>query len=132
MDLVFDIETDDLKATLVHCIVAQDMDTGEIFKFPPDKLSEGYELLANADTLIGHNIIGFDIPMVEKFGGVDLSHIPVIDTLVLSRLFNPNREGGHSLEKWGYKLGYHKIDFSDYLNYSKEIDRKSTRLNSSH
>ena len=41
MDLVFDIETDDLKATLVHCIVAQDMDTGEIFKFPPDKLSEG-------------------------------------------------------------------------------------------
>jgi DNA polymerase-1 len=121
MDLVFDIETDDLKATLVHCIVAQDMDTGEIFKFPPDKLSEGYELLTKADTLIGHNIIGFDIPMVEKFGGVDLSHIPVIDTLVLSRLFNPNREGGHSLEKWGYKLGYHKIDFSDYLNYSKEM-----------
>ena len=38
MDLVFDIETDDLKATLVHCIVAQDMDTGEIYKFPPDKL----------------------------------------------------------------------------------------------
>ena len=64
MDLVFDIETDDLKATLVHCIVAQDMDTGEIFKFPPDKLSEGYELLANADTLIGHNIIGFDIPVI--------------------------------------------------------------------
>ena len=119
MDLVFDIETDDLKATLVHCIVAQDMDTGEIYKYPPSKLSEGYELLANADTLIGHNIIGFDIPMVEKFGGVDLSKIPVIDTLVLSRLFNPNREGGHSLEKWGYKLGYHKIEFSDYLNYAK-------------
>ena len=121
MDLVFDIETDDLKATKIHCIVAQDMDTGQIYKYPPEKLSEGYELLANADTLIGHNIIGFDIPMVEKFGDVDLSKIPVIDTLVLSRLFNPNREGGHSLEKWGYKLGYHKIEFSDYLNYSKEM-----------
>ena len=35
MQLVFDIETDDLKATLVHCIVAQDVETGEIFKFPP-------------------------------------------------------------------------------------------------
>ena len=70
----------------------------KIYKFPPDKLrSEGYKLLSNADTLIGHNIIGFDIPMVEKFGGVDLSKIPVIDTLVLSRLFNPTREGGHSL-----------------------------------
>jgi DNA polymerase I-like protein with 3'-5' exonuclease and polymerase domains len=121
MDLVFDIETDDLKATLIHCLVAQDMDSGKIYKYPPDKLVEGYELLSNADTLIGHNIIGFDIPMVEKFGGVDLSKIPVIDTLVLSRLFNPNREGGHSLEKWGYKLGYHKIEFSDYLNYSKEM-----------
>ena len=121
MDLVFDIETDDLKATLVHCIVAQDMDTGEIYKYPPSKLSEGYELLANADTLIGHNIIGFDIPIVEKFGGVDLSHIPVIDTLVLSRLFNPNRGGGHSLENWGYILKFKKIEFQDYLNYSKEM-----------
>jgi len=44
MDLVFDIETDDLKATLIHCIVAQDANTGEIYKYPPDKLSEGYEL----------------------------------------------------------------------------------------
>jgi len=118
MQLVFDIETDDLKATLVHCIVAQDVETGEIFKFPPTKLQEGYEFLTKADTLIGHNIIGFDIPMVEKFGGIDLSKKPIIDTLVLSRLFNPSREGGHSLEKWGYKLGYHKINFTDYLNYS--------------
>ena len=116
MQLVFDIETDDLKATLIHCIVAQDIDTKEIFKFTPDKLQEGYEFLATADTLIGHNIIGFDIPMVHKFSNVDLSNIPVIDTLVLSRLFNPAREGGHSLEKWGYKLGYHKINFTDYLN----------------
>jgi len=121
MQLVFDIETDDLDATLIHCIVAQDVDTEEIYKFPPDKLQEGYKFLATANTLIGHNIIGFDIPMVHKFGGVDLSSISVIDTLVLSRLFNPAREGGHSLEKWGYKLGYHKIDFSDYLNYSEDM-----------
>ena len=121
MQLVFDIETDDLDATLIHCIVAQDVDTEEIYKFPPDKLQEGYKFLTTADTLIGHNIIGFDIPMVHKFSDVDLSFIPVIDTLVLSRLFNPAREGGHSLEKWGYKLGYHKIDFSDYLNYSEDM-----------
>ena len=121
MDLVFDIETDDLKATKIWCLVAQDMDSGKIYKFPPEKLSEGYEMLSNADTLIGHNIIGFDIPMVEKFGGVDLSKIPVIDTLVLSRLFNPNRGGGHSLENWGYILNFKKIEFEDYLNYSKEM-----------
>jgi len=121
MDLVFDIETDDLKATKIWCLVAQDVDSGRIYKYPPEKLSEGYELLSNADTLIGHNIIGFDIPMVEKFGGVDLSKIPVIDTLVLSRLFNPNRGGGHSLENWGYLLNFKKIEFEEYLNYSKEM-----------
>ena len=121
MDLLFDIETDDLKATKIWCLVAQDMDSGKIYKYPPDKLTEGYELLSNANTLIGHNIIGFDIPMVEKFGGVDLSKIPVIDTLVLSRLFNPNRGGGHSLENWGYILNFKKIEFEDYLKYSKEM-----------
>ena len=65
MDLVFDIETDDLQATLVHCIVAQDADSGEIFKFPPNKLEEGYKFLTTADRLIGHNIIGFDIPVLR-------------------------------------------------------------------
>ena len=121
MDLVFDIETDDLKATKIHCIVAQDVDSGKTYKFPPDKLQEGYDLLEKADKLIGHNIIGFDIPMVEKFGGVKLSHKPVVDTLVMSRLFNPVREGGHSLEKWGFRLGFKKIEFEDYLNYSKDM-----------
>ena len=65
MDLVFDIETDDLKATKVWCIVAQDVDTQEIFKYPPDKLDEGVKLLQSANKLIGHNIIGFDIPMIQ-------------------------------------------------------------------
>ena len=127
MDLVFDIETDDLKATKIHCLVAQDIDSGTIYKYPPDKLQEGYELLSKADKLIGHNIIGFDIPMIEKFGDVKLSHKPVIDTLVMSRLFNPVREGGHSLEKWGFRLGFKKIDFDDYQNYSNEMLTYCTR-----
>jgi|TARA_E500000318_G_scaffold68879_1_gene63751 DNA polymerase-1 len=121
MDLVFDIETDDLKATKIWCIVAQDLETNEIFKFPPKKLQDGYDLLMSADTLIGHNIIGFDIPMIEKFAGIKLSNKKILDTLVMSRLFNPTREGGHSLETWGFKLGFNKIEFEDYLNYSSEM-----------
>jgi len=121
MDLVFDIETDDLKATKVWCIVAQDVDTNEIFKFPPNKLDEGVKLLQSADRLIGHNIIGFDVPMIKKFFDVDLTDRELLDTLVLSRLFNPTREGGHSLEKWGYKLGFNKIEFEDYQNYSSDM-----------
>ena len=38
MELVFDIETDDLKATKFWCIVAEDVATNEIFKYPPSKL----------------------------------------------------------------------------------------------
>ena len=121
MDLVFDIETDGLEATKVWCLVAQDVETKEVYKFTPDNLDEGYKFLTTATRLIGHNIIGFDIPLVEKFGGVDLSTIEVIDTLVLSRLFNPTRDGGHSLATWGYKLGYPKIEFEDYYNYSEEM-----------
>ena len=121
MNLVFDIETDDLKATKIHCIVAQDMDTKEIYKFPPNKLDKGYALLESADKLVGHNIIGFDIPMVEKFSNVKLSNKTIVDTLVLSRLFNPVREGGHSLESWGYRLSLPKIEFEDYPEYSTEM-----------
>jgi len=119
--LVFEIQTDDLKATKLWCIVAQDLDSNEIFRFAPHQIESGLELLKSASALIGHNIIGFDIPVIKKLTGVDLSNKKLIDTLVLSRLFNPTREGGHSLEMWGYKLNYNKIDFEDYSCYSKEM-----------
>ena len=120
MRLIFDIETDDLNATKIWCIVAQDIDTNKIYKFPPDKLEEGYKFLQSAEQLIGHNVLGFDIPMVEKFSNIKLTD-NVVDTLVLSRLFNPTREGGHSLDNWGYRLSYRKIEFDDYENYSTEM-----------
>ena len=121
MDLVFDIETDDLKATKVWCICAQDLDSNELFRFAPHQLESGLELLQSADKLIGHNIIGFDIPIIKKILGVDLSDKKIVDTLVLSRLFNPVREGGHSLEMWGYRLNYPKDDFTEYNKYSPEM-----------
>jgi len=121
MDLVFDIETDDIAATVIHCIVCQDPESGEIFKFKPDQIAAGCKFLADADTLIGHNIVGFDIPVIKKLTGVDLAGKKLIDTLVLSRLFNPIREGGHSLGAWGYKLKYPKINFEEYLTYTPEM-----------
>ena len=121
MDLVFDIETDDIAATVIHCIVCQDPESGEIFKFKPDQIAAGCKFLADADTLIGHNIVGFDIPVIKKLTGVDLAGKKLIDTLVLSRLFNPIREGGHSLGSWGYKLKYPKINFEEYLTYTPEM-----------
>ena len=121
MDLVFDIETDDLNATKIWCIVAID-ENDKVYSYSEDNVEEGVALLEKADKLIGHNIIGFDIPVIKNLYDIDLYDADkVIDTLVLSRLFNPTREGGHSLEKWGYRLALAKWDKPDFTTYSEEM-----------
>ena len=119
--LVFDIETDGLDAQKIWCISALDVDTEEQHSFGPSELSEGFDLLLKADKLIGHNIIGFDIPVINKLTGLNLMDKELVDTLVLSRLFNPVREGNHGLERWGYALGSPKIEFDQYDSYSVEM-----------
>ena len=119
--LVFDIETDDLDAQKIWCISALDVDTEKQISFGPSELSEGLELLSSADKLIGHNILGFDIPVINKLTGIDLSNKQIVDTLVLSRLFHPGRERNHGLERWGYALGSPKIEFDKYDEYSQEM-----------
>ena len=122
VNLVFDIETDDLDATKIWCIVAQDVDTSEFYLYGPSQIKEGAKFLYNkADKLIGHNIIGFDIPVIKRLVGYDLSDKQIVDTLVLSRLFNPVREGNHGLESWGYRLAKHKKDKPDFQNYSDQM-----------
>ena len=112
-NLVFDIEANGLDPSEIFCIVAQDVDTMDVFTFDNTQLQEGYDMLASATKLIGHNVIGYDIPVIKKLGGVDLFNKKIVDTLVLSRLFKPTREGNHGLEGWGYRLGFKKGDFGD-------------------
>ena len=127
MDLVFDIETDDLKATKIHCIVAID-EHDNIYQFKPDEIDKGVEFLSKADKLIGHNIIGFDIPVIKNLTGVNISkEKEIVDTLLVSRLLKPSREGGHSLEMWGYRLGFHKSQQPDFLTYSNKMLEYCTR-----
>ena len=120
-ELVFDIETDGLDYTKIFCLVAYDLQEDKVHAFKPDQIDQGVELLSNAKKLIGHNIIGFDIPAIKKLYGVDLYDKEIRDTLVLSRLFNPTREGSHSLEAWGYRLGHNKIPFDKFDEYSDEM-----------
>jgi DNA polymerase I-like protein with 3'-5' exonuclease and polymerase domains len=67
-----------------------------------------------ADRIVGHNIIGFDGPVLRRVWDVALPVRKIKDTLILSRLLNPVLEGGHSLRAWGKRLGNYKDDFSDY------------------
>ena len=111
MNLVFDIEADGLDPSKIFCIVAQDVDTMDVFTFDNTQLEEGYGLLRAANKLIGHNILGYDVPAIKNIAGIDLYNKKLVDTLVLSRLFKPTREGGHGLESWGYRLKFNKGDY---------------------
>jgi len=120
-EIVIDIETNGLKPDKIWCIAAKPL--GEaVVSFGPNKIKEGIDYLNKADSLIGHNIIGFDIPVISKLHGVDLSKTKVIkDTLVMSRLFNPVRENGHGLKTWGYRVNILKKDHDEWDRFSKEM-----------
>lgn len=129
MRLAFDIEANGFLETVsqIHCIVCKDIDTGTIHKFTPNKVEQGCWLLMEADLVVGHNIIGYDLPVLSKiFPWFKLQEDKVHDTLVLSRLIFADLSnqdfdnkaplgkliGSHSLEAWGLRLGDHKLDYS--------------------
>lgn len=146
---IFDIEADSLllNVTKVHSLVIKDIDTGTVYSYcdqPGYKsIREGLFSLKHAELLVGHNILGFDLPALQKvydwkFRG------EVFDTLVVSRLiwsdmgmedhtlsmtgklknFPSDLVGKHSLEAWGRRMGIHKDDFgktADWSQWSQEM-----------
>ena len=118
MKAVVDIETDAINAKKIHCIVAQHYQTGEVRKWVGDECKEFGEWSKKIDQFIMHNGISFDAPLLNKFTGSTITPLQVRDTLLESQLFNPVREGGHSLESWGERLGFAKLDFHDFSEFS--------------
>ncbi len=118
--LVFDIETDGLKPTTIWCIVAKEVDNNELYVFDYNNLSDWNSFVRGYDEVIGHNLIGYDVPACEKLLGTDFSGIKITDTLVMSRLADPQR-GGHDLNSYGLELNNEKGDHSDWSCYSLEM-----------
>jgi DNA polymerase-1 len=107
--LLIDIETN-LKHDTIWCAVTQDIDTGEVIVHTtPERLKS---VVKDYDLFVGHNIIGFDAPVLRQAWGVTLRPNQVHDTLMMSRLHNPILEGGHSLKNWGKIMGNDKINFA--------------------
>jgi DNA polymerase I-like protein with 3'-5' exonuclease and polymerase domains len=129
-----DIETDGLDPTVVWCIVCQNVDTKErfVFDYPLYKHTD----VANSDlyihfndwvqqysveTLVFHNGISFDVPVLEKLLGTNFSLKNIEDTLIMSQLNEPRMEGGHSLRNWGDKFNFPKGDYTDWSEYTTEM-----------
>ena len=148
MNLVFDLETNGLlrDLTKIHCLAIYDLDeaTTHIYNDEggsKEPLIRGITRLEEADTIIGHNVIGFDCPCIASLYPFFDRISGVIDTLLLSRLFHPDLlaidtkrkwdnmplqlYGRHSLEAYGHRLKCYKGSFgktTDWSEWSQEME----------
>ena len=150
MTLVFDLESDGLldKLTKIHCLSIVDLDAEEskaTLYHEPREIEHALQLLQEAKTIIGHNIICFDIPAIQKVYPEFKPTGQVRDTLVLSRLikadlFNDDFKnqslpddflkryyGSHSLKAWGMRLSNLKDDYDG--GWEKYSDAMGTYCN---
>lgn len=136
MKVVIDIETDRLKNPRhIWVVVCREVETNNlwIFRNITEDLSERKRFLnyfervgSEPDHLwIGHNILGFDLPVLvqlipELLGKDDVTNY--LDTLVVSRLVNYSRPQGHSIEDYGLEFNLEKISFKDFSRWSQELE----------
>jgi DNA polymerase-1 len=133
LELIVDIETDGLlpDVTKIHCIGMTVVGAlaAQIFanEEPYECIEDALELMSRAKSLTGHNIIGYDLPVLKKLlGWTPSKNTEIIDTLVMSRLCHTSlREvdakqksietkfwGSHSLKAWGKRLGVEKAELA--------------------
>lgn len=95
----------------IHLLVLRSYPDGEVQVFrnngEEDTIAEGWAILREAETVIGHNIIGYDLPMLRRLYGGDVTG-RVFDTLVAARVLWPDAKnhpfGGNSLKAFGEHL----------------------------
>jgi DNA polymerase I len=121
MRAIVDIETDAIDATVIHCIVARDYDNGTEWSWVGEECHEFVSWAKNVEQFIMHNGISFDAPVLNRLIGSTIQLRQIRDTLIESQLFNPVREGGHSLKAWGERLSDTKIEFKEFDCYTPEM-----------
>lgn len=138
--MAFDIEANGLLDTVtdIHSLVLEDLDTGTIlsctnngYGYAP--ISEGLDVLVNADIRIAHNGVGYDDPCLLKlYPLLPLKRDGILDTLLISQMVYPDlfvqdmrtkklppkMWGSHSLKAWGLRLGEYKGEYSETTDWS--------------
>jgi len=146
MTLIFDLEANGLvhDVTRIHCLGIYDTETKQTLVYndegDAEPLTRGIQRLEDADVIVGHNIINYDLAVIRKLYPWFERLGMVLDTLVLSRLCHADilktdqkrkwkhmpmqLYGRHSLEAYGYRLDEHKGEFgktSDWKEWSREM-----------
>ena len=147
VSLIFDIETNGLlhDVSTIHCLAIHDLSTDQTLAYndtgSSEPVSRGLQRLTDADSIIGHNIISYDLPVIRKLYSWFDSPALIVDTLLLSRLYHADMMqldkkhlwegmplklyGKHSLESYGYRLNEFKGDFgssTDWKDWSQEME----------
>jgi len=128
------------------CVVLRNVHTNEVRKAVKEGITKEWlrENLKGCQFLIQHNGIKFDLITLWLFGVFEYrigyldepdtlfgEEVKIIDTLILSRLFNPDRFGNHSLHSWGERTKTNKIDFRQICiekGYIKKTDPKGAEF----
>lgn len=128
------------KEAKLWCVVIQNFKTGEVFRASKKEITKKWmeESLEGCTHLVAHNGIKFDFITLKLFGVFDYTvgylnqsdtifgkEATLVDTLILSRLFNPDRFGGHALAAWGYRLGEEKTDLRGLYIEKGLLDKKA-------
>ena len=115
--IVFDVEANGLldKATKIHCLsyTSDGKDYKTIFDY-----SDMRDLILSQHGLVGHNIIRYDVPLIEKILGIKIKS-RLFDTLPMSWVLNYNRSK-HGLESFGEDFGIPKPQIDDWHNLTNE------------
>lgn len=147
MSLIFDIETDGLLNTTqkLHCIAIYDTEKNTLKSYSNNTLRDGLLALSEANELIGHNIVKFDLPALQKiYPEFDTKQgCKIFDTLLVSKLVYPDigelddrnirkgkfpkkLRGRYSLKAWGYRLGELKGEYCEqdgaWKQWSQEME----------
>jgi DNA polymerase-1 len=120
---VIDIEGNDLfpAVTRIWCAVVYNIVNKEtVHLVGHDRIKEWFEAHEGA-IFIGHNILGYDMPALNKVLGLKIKLTQCIDTMLMSMFYNPSMDNGHSLDAWGRRLLFPKQDHTDFSQYSARM-----------
>ena len=114
--IVFDIETDGLNPSKIHCLsyTRDGTEYNTLTNYEDMK-----QLLLNEKGLIGHNIMRYDIPVLERILDIKIRS-RLYDTLPMSWVMNYDR-GKHGLDGFGEDFGIPKPVVTDWSEQPVEI-----------